>query len=132
MILSLTMNQKEIEMKEYTIAGQAQSDWTIAEILHIAADDFLAVKKSEYRYHGGNKEKFSCCAVKEAVYALYGYFDVETYALIERIYQGLENMGCPTGSSYAFNNNGRFVQESQQARYAWLKFAAMMAEEQGV
>jgi hypothetical protein len=41
-------------------------------------------------------------------------------------------MGCPTDSCDAFNDSGEFKTENQQARYAWLKFAAIIAEEQGV
>jgi predicted hydrocarbon binding protein len=110
-------------------------EYTVAEILHIAADKYLAVKESEYWTRGGSKEKFSCCAVDEAVSRLYGYFDMEIYEredLIKRIHEGLKNMGCPTGSVDAFDDNGEFIEENQQARYAWLKFAATMAEEQGV
>lgn len=109
--------------------------YTIAKILHIAADKHLAVKESQYWKRGGNKEKFSCCAVAEAVMGLYGGFDTsydENSKLIARIHRGLKNMGCPTGSSHALGDCAKFVEENQQARYAWLKFAAMMAEEQGV
>jgi hypothetical protein len=110
-------------------------EYTIAEILHIAADKHLAVKESEYWARGGGKEKFSCCAVDEAVSRLYGYFDLEIYEredIIKRIHKGLENMGCPTGSTDAFDDETVFNAENQQARYAWLKFAAIIAEEQGV
>jgi hypothetical protein len=41
-------------------------------------------------------------------------------------------MGCPVSSINAFGDEGRVDEENQQARYAWLKFAATMAEEQGV
>jgi hypothetical protein len=108
-------------------------EYTIAEILHLAADKHLAVKESEYWARGGGgKEKFSCCAVHEAIY---GYFDLEIYEredIIKRIHKGLENMGCPTGSTDAFDDRGEFRAENQQARYTWLKFAAIIAEEQGV
>lgn len=108
--------------------------YTIAEILHIAADKYLAVKREEYCLYGGNKEKYSCCAVEEAVYRLYFTCDIEEIYqkenLVKRIKQGLKNMGCPVESVDAFKDNCDFVEENQQARYAWLKFAAMMAEEQ--
>ena len=111
-------------------------EYTIAEILHIAADKHLAVKESEYWARGGKKEKFSCCAVEEAVFRLYGYFDLEIYErediIVKRIHKGLSNMGCPINSTSAFDDESTFIAENQQARYAWLKFAAIMAEEQGV
>lgn len=106
-------------------------EYTIAEILHIAADKYLASKASEsYSWGIGSKDKYSCCAIAEAVYKLVDLGEREL--TIERIYQGLGAMGCPTNSLEAFNDRGQFSPENQQARYAWLKFAAMMAEEQGV
>lgn len=104
----------------------------IAEILHYAADNCLAATRKKYWADSsvGKKEKFSCCAVEEAYVKLHGSnnFDKD----IRRIQTGLEKMGCPVESSHAFNDCGEFNEENQQARYAWLKFAAMMAEEQGV
>jgi hypothetical protein len=109
--------------------------YSIAEILHYAADNCLASKKEQYWAYGGNKEKFSCCAVSDAVDKMHG-FDItwfETQVIIQRICVGLSEMGCPTDSLDAFGEFfGQFVAENQQSRYAWLKFAAMMAEEQGV
>jgi hypothetical protein len=106
---------------------------TIAEILHYAADKKLAVDKYEYWYFGGNKEKFSCCAVEEAIVALHPMLDYSVHnKIFDRICTGLENMGCPTRSTDAFGDAQEFSPENQQARYAWLKFAAKMAEEQGV
>jgi len=52
--------------------------------------------------------------------------------LLRRVFKGLEAMGCPINSSDAFDDREVFSPESQQTRYAWLKFAAMIAEEQGV
>lgn len=110
---------------------------TIAEILHIAADKYLVSKQSEVASWGnGCKQKFSCCAVSEAVYNLHKHFKIDSgyncLEVLDRIYEGLRAMGCPTNSFEAFNDRNEFSPENQQARYAWLKFAAMMAEEQGV
>lgn len=103
-------------------------EYTIAEILHYAADKCLASKKEQYwASFDGNKEKYSCCAVDEACLKLTGSFD-ESF----RVKKGLENMGCPIDSMDAFNDSGEFSAENQQSRYAWLKFAAIIAEEQGV
>lgn len=107
--------------------------YTIAEILHYAADKFLAAKPSEYWSNGGNKEKFSCHAMHEAVISLNRTFNSsEVEVVIDRIHKGLEAMGCPVDSADAFDDSGSFNAENQQARYAWLKFAATIAEEQGV
>ena len=108
-------------------------EYTIAEILHYAADKKLAHKEHQYWARGGIKEKFSCCAVEEAVIELnrtFGYEEVDE--LTSRIRYGLKEMGCPVDSLDAFNDDDAFNAENQQARYAWLKFAAIIAEEQGV
>lgn len=111
-------------------------EYSIAEILHYAADKKLASKERQRFTCGGNTEKYSCCAVSEAVYELWENDKIVSQGkrdeLINRCTRGLQAMGCPTGSMDAFNDYGEFVEENQQARYAWLKFAAIMAEEQGV
>lgn len=123
-------------MKKYTKKSSLRESFTIAEILHYAADKHLASKENEAWYHSGNKEKFSCCAVIEAVHHLYDNYEIESdydcQKLIERIFKGLKAMGCPVNSTDAFGDNDKVNAENQQARYAWLKFAAMIAEEQGV
>jgi hypothetical protein len=109
--------------------------YTIAELLHYAADKNLASKDSERWNYNDDKEKFSCCAVHQASWQLYRdncITDHERHDLVSRCFQGLNAMGCPTDSVDAFNDNGKFIEENQQARYSWLKFAAIIAEEQGV
>lgn len=110
--------------------------YTIAEILHYAADKKLASKEEHCWNRGGTKEKFSCCAVEEAVWVFWkkdqSMSEAERHELINRVLDGLEAMGCPTGSTIAFGDEGEFNAENQQSRYAWLKFAAIIAEEQGV
>jgi hypothetical protein len=111
-------------------------EYTIADILHYAADKKLASKESQCWNRGGNKEKYSCCAVSEAVWELYNNDKIVSEGkrdeLINRCTEGLKAMGCPTDSLDAFDDFGEFSAKNQQARYAWLKFAAIMAEEQGV
>ena len=116
---------------KYTKTSSPSESVTIADILHYAADKCLASKKEQYWAYGGSKEKYSCCAVDEAYIKLVGSWDYPSDQAIA-IIKGLENMGCPTDSMDAFDDQGQFVEENQQARYAWLKFAAIMAEEQGV
>ena len=103
--------------------------YSIAEILHYAADNCLASEANQYWLYGGNKEKYSCCAVDMAYMHLTGKYDVDKIYAIKK---GLSNMGCPVNSTHALKDEGKFIEENQQTRYAWLKFAAMLAEEQGV
>jgi hypothetical protein len=110
--------------------------YTIAEILHLAADTKLASKGEQCWSRGGSKEKFSCCAMSEAIWELWNkdqsISEGERDELINRCSDGLKAMGCPVNSTDAFGDEGVFNAENQQARYAWLKFAAIIAEEQGV
>jgi len=99
---------------------------TIADVLHRAADHWLAVDRDDW-YERDNTDEYSCCAVASAAYEL----GVDA----DDILDGLMEMGCPTGSHMAFDKFGyqRNVNaEIQGARYGWLKFAALIAEEQGV
>ena len=106
--------------------------YTIADVLHCAADKCLAYDK---RYTAdGIKEKFSCCAVEEAIFCLTG-----DLALRRRVKAGLTAMGCDTGNDTLFkkygdnpDEYGYINPEVQGMRYMWLKWAALMAEEQGV
>jgi hypothetical protein len=125
----------------------------ISDILHDAADKFLQYNRNDqapyrFMYNDGlsvqqetcDAERFSCCAVEAAIAYNFGigrWVD-DTKKLSKKVKQGLRAMGCPTGSSTAFskygdNNNWQFENhEVQGMRYMWLKWAAMMAEEQGV
>jgi len=111
---------------------------TVADVLHYAADNCLL---SNSRYgEGGGKEKFSCCAVDEAIYKMTGFnYSGESGLLRRRVINGLKNMGCNTGSMTLFKKHGdvpgeyRNINHNVQGmRYMWLKWAALMAEEQGV
>ncbi len=111
---------------------------TIADVLHYAADKCL-ISHSRYseRTH---KEKFSCCAINEAIFQLNGsLYSTETSSLRLRVRAGIKAMGCDTGSSTLFMKYGdvpfdysNINLEVQGMRYMWLKWAALMAEEQGV
>ena len=118
------------ESTQYTVAEILPSNHTVSAILHYAADNCLAANEKEYWVNDGEKEKYSCCAVMRAVEQMYS---MEALALYKRIISGLKAMGCPVESSNAFSDEyNKINKENQQTRYAWLKFAAMMAEEQGV
>lgn len=113
------------------------NEYTIAEILHYAADKKLASNSGQYwqtsESYNATKEKYSCCAVQEAIRDLYQSICAEEYhELTDRIFTGLNSMGCQTNSVELFNDSHKFVPENQQVRYTWLKFAAIIAEEQGV
>lgn len=86
----------------------------ISEVLHLAADRHLCPKGDAYT-------ALSCCAVDEACFDLGVGFDC--------VEDGLIAMGCPTGSLNAFHEFPAGP-ERQAARYSWLKFAALIAEEQ--
>lgn len=111
---------------------------TIADVLHYAADKCLVYDK---RYTADDiKEKFSCIAVEEAIFCLTGaLYSIDSVALYRRVMSGLTAMGCDTGNDTLFkkygdnpDEYGYINPEVQGMRYMWLKWAALMAEEQGV
>lgn len=105
---------------------------TIAEILHYAADYCLIATQNEYFSSNAarlQKMKYSCNAIDEAVCRLRA-----TKATAVRIRTGLTNLGLDVKAGKAWPEDlseNRF-NEIQQQRYAWLKFCALLAEEQGV
>jgi hypothetical protein len=111
---------------------------TVADVLHLAADKCL-VAHSRYS-EGVGKERFSCCAIEEAIFRITGnVYGGESGELRRRVHAGLRNMGCNTGSMTLFKKYGDNINdfsainhEVQGMRYMWLKWAALMAEEQGV
>lgn len=115
----------------------------ISEVLHLAADKYLAIDYNDYFYNC-HKEKYSCCAVEEAIWELVGLDSTyKTYCDFKnRVFHGLDNMGCDTDCCHLFNDFEKksdgyvcayiATKKSQEARYFWLKWAALMAEEQGV
>lgn len=105
----------------------------ISEVLHLAADRYLANDYVEYI--GTDKSRLSCCAVIEALDELIPETSLTKLWLEihKAIFKGFENLGLDTGSLLAFEEfeKGKVTEESQGARYSWLKFCAMLAEEQG-
>jgi hypothetical protein len=111
---------------------------TIADILHLAADKHLVFGS---RYEGSyHKEKFSCYAINQAIFSINGsLFSDESQTLRDNIMKGLSSMGCDTGSIRLFEKHGdnafdfdAINPDVQGMRYMWLKWAALMAEEQGL
>lgn len=110
---------------------------TIADVLHCAADKYLIAESRDIE--GRQKGRFSCCAVDEAIIHLTGaLFSIDSAGLRRRVMNGLKAMGCDTGSSTLFVKHGdkpyeygNINPDVQGMRYMWLKWAALMAEEQG-
>lgn len=97
----------------------------ISNVLHLAADKYLATDDFDVLTRG--KKKFSCAAVYDAA--------DELDCSYSRLLIGLARMGCPVDSGCAFVPLGYSAytdKHTQSARYIWLKWAALMAEEQGV
>ena len=104
---------------------------TIADILHHAADKYLASSLDEWKYM--DKDKFSCCAIEHAVEDLLGW-KILYEPFYDQLTDGLRAMGLDISSLQAFykwEKDDPFY-DVQQARYGWLKLAALMAEEQRV
>jgi hypothetical protein len=102
---------------------------TISAALHLAADQYLWDGVNSF-YRRSDTEGFSCWAIDNAIdsYRL-PWRDFGDFS--ERINEGLTTLGLDTGSMKQFNEFST-DEERQGARYLWLKFAALLAEEQGV
>lgn len=121
--------------------------YKISDILHDAADKELAHNQQTYWCCSGNMrtaslERFSCCAIDNAAanfldkqYPSLGWeikADIRDDIMAD-IHKGLEAMGLDVQSTRAFGNEPDDVSHDIQGqRYFWLKWAALMAEEQGV
>lgn len=113
----------------------------ISDVLHLAADKYLAKDLLEY-YNVDYKTRYSCSAVTSAIESLVKFGEMtssEYFANCDKVdsvvKQGFKKMGLEPNSLIAFDefyDDYKITPESQGARYAWLKFAAMIAEEQGV
>ncbi len=121
--------------------------YKISDILHDAADNELAHNQETYWLsstpsHKASLERFSCCAIDTAVinYLEKKYPDLHwsrrdrfSIEIFEEIKEGLRAMGLNTELTDAFGKEPDDVcPEIQGQRYFWLKWAALMAEEQGV
>lgn len=106
---------------------------TIADVLHHAADHVLweggTSEEKYFSIRGDSIRRFSCDAVRRSATQL--QYQGNPWAIL----QGLENMGVNSYSVRQFRKfkyGKEFSFEEQAARYTWLKFAALIAEEQGV
>lgn len=109
----------------------------ISEVLHLAADKYLA---EDWEYDRVLQDEFSCIAIIMAVKELVPSRKIAD-SFYNRIRIGLEEMGIDTYRGSQFDEFCttstipdwlNINKASQGARYTWLKFAAMIAEEQGV
>lgn len=122
-------------------------NYKISDILHDAADKELAHNQETYWLCDGDirkasRERFSCCAIDNSVsnflnekYPNLNWMNKEDIRddISEGIKEGLKAMGLDTESTSAFGIEATKINtEIQGQRYFWLKWAALMAEEQGV
>jgi|688.fasta_scaffold479295_1 hypothetical protein len=115
-----------------------KKQYTIADVLHLAADKYLVAHS---RYEADHIiERFSCCAIYSAIREINGnLYGEESTILRDQIVKGLRNMGCDVESHSLFEKYGdkpdvygSIIHDVQGMRYMWLKWAALMAEEQGI
>lgn len=104
---------------------------TIAEILHLAADKYLSVSWDEPEEPGMLRVYYSCHAIIAAASKVTGRRIAALSPMVKRINSGLRELGLNPDSCRQFDEF-HTGEERQQARYNWLKFAALIAEEQGV
>lgn len=103
-------------------------DWPlIAKVMHEAADihlwDGLQILDISNR-----KSHYSCSAVSYA--AMMSGMSVSA---MEDLFSWLINLGCRVNTFQGFNSALEYpnIESQQAARYNWLKFAALIAEEGG-
>lgn len=98
----------------------------ISEILHLAADKYLSSAKYKIGWLNGSctKEWYSCCAIYIACNDIVP--KEYTHKAKGIIMDGLRELGCETCSTSLFKDSTY----PQGDRYMWLKFAAIIAEEQ--
>jgi hypothetical protein len=121
--------------------------YKISDILHDAADKELAHNQETYWCSStptrkASLERFSCCAIDNALtnfldknYTSLSWLDRDDIRedIFADIKEGLEAMGLNTDSTRAFGKEpDNLCPDIQGQRYFWLKWAALMAEEQGV
>lgn len=98
----------------------------ISDVLWNAANKKLYHPK----FDDSRTTNFSCDAVYEALSAK-NLSDNDYYDLADNTMSFLEQLGLSTNSCQAFDEFKGGAQR-QEARYAWLMFAAMVAEEEGL
>ena len=101
----------------------------ISKILHLAADEYLwcgtPLTNCIMRY--------SCCAIEEAIFGRYGMIcpSPRGIEIFDNTFDFISSLGLVNSCHQQF---GEFEddEQCQGARYLWLKFAALVAEEEGL
>jgi hypothetical protein len=106
----------------------------ISNVLHLAADEFLAHEWTDIHRSPdeGTRCTYSCGAINVAC----NHLEVSAH-LRTNLIRGIKRMGVGVRSFTEFDDvavglpYAESFKRRQEARYAWLKFAAHIAEEQG-
>jgi hypothetical protein len=106
----------------------------ISEVLHLAADEYIAVSIDNEKFNG--PYQYSCTAIRKALRIMVDKTSNADYNFyLSRITTGLHRLGFTDfggiGVFQEFEYFSEPTEASQGARYLWLKFCALMAEEQG-
>ena len=106
----------------------------ISKVLHLAADTYLAACAEDEGWLG--PYQYTCIAIKKALQV-----EVDKVSNANYVYHwliiksGLQNLGFTDDRGIEvfkeFEDGYEPTEQSQGARYLWLKWAALMAEEQG-
>lgn len=107
----------------------------VADILRYAADEKLRLPYGDNYVDGKWRETYSCVAVKEALEDklrpdIFDYSSMRQTKQGRVIYKFLKELGVDTSSGKLFA--GVEEKAAQEIRYAWLHFAADIAEEEGL
>lgn len=106
----------------------------LSDVFHLAADKYLAVDYQNWQ-EDGNVCQYSCAAIGRALEDILGCRGERFDFLMDFvIHPGLVTLGLDPFSGALYGDleddytNPTF--RSQAARYSWLKFCAVLAEEQ--
>lgn len=102
----------------------------LSDVFHLAADKHLA-----FEHEGLDQSKFSCVAIELALHDIFKKDWRAVLVFMQRVIcPGLKSLGLNPDSTTFFIEMGcrpgRVSNKTQGARYAWLKFCAVLAEEQ--
>lgn len=100
----------------------------IADILRKAADEFLWDGRKSDPFCESSCE-FSCNSIEDCIDSMTDIKNKKGFTK-KLIQKGLREMGLSVLSAKQFNEFSN-IEERQAARYNWLYFAALIAEEQG-
>lgn len=107
----------------------------VADILRYAAEERLRKPAGSHFVNGKWYETYSCVAVKQALEDklrpdVFNYVAMKQTKQGRVIYKFLKELGVDTSSGKLFE--GVDEKTAKEIRYAWLHFAADIAEEEGL